>query len=135
MIEAKDYIKAFKELVKEDIDTPILGVCLGHQAICEAFGGKIVHANKIMHGKKDLINIDNNVSIFEGLNDQIYAARYHSLIATDIPDILEVIAYNDDGIMGVKHKTKKIYGIQFHPESVMTEDGIKIIRNFLREGK
>ncbi len=125
-----------EELVKNLDDTPLLGVCLGHQAICEAFGSKIVHAPKIMHGKKDLISVDNKCLLFKGLDSEIEAARYHSLVAIDLGKDLDVIARSKDGdIMGVKHKTKKIYGVQFHPESIMTKDGIKILRNFLSEGK
>jgi len=122
------------DLVKEIDNIPILGVCLGHQAICEAFGAKIVHAPEIMHGKKDLININNNVGLFNRLGDKIVAARYHSLVAIDIPDTLDIIAKINDGlVMGVKHKTKKIYGIQFHPESILTPVGKIIIQNFLKE--
>lgn len=125
-----------EDLVKNIDNTPILGVCLGHQAICEAFGADIVHAPTIMHGKKDLINVDNNSPLFNGLNDKIVAARYHSLVATNIPSSLEIIASSKDGlVMGVKHKNKKIYGIQFHPESILTPAGKIIIKNFLKEGK
>lgn len=125
-----------EELVTKIDNTPILGVCLGHQAICEAFGAKIIHAPQIMHGKKDYINILNKNPLFYGLNDKIVAARYHSLIASNIPECLEVIATTNDGlVMGVKHKEKKIYGIQFHPESILTKAGKNIIKNFLKEGK
>ena len=125
-----------EELVKNIDNTPLLGVCLGHQAICEAFGADIIHAPTIMHGKKDLINISNHNALFNGLNDKIIGARYHSLVATNIPECLEVIASTKDGlVMGVKHKEKKIYGIQFHPESILTPAGKIIIKNFLKEGK
>lgn len=124
-----------EDLVKE-IDIPLLGVCLGHQAICEAYGAKIIRAPEIVHGKKDLINIDNSCHLFNGLNEKIIAARYHSLIASDLPDSLKVIATTKDGIvMGVKHESKKIYGIQFHPESILTPVGKIILKNFLKEGK
>ena len=124
-----------EDLVKE-IDIPLLGVCLGHQAICEAYGAKIIRAPEIVHGKKDLINIDNHCHLFNGLNEKIIAARYHSLIASDLPDSLKVIATTKDGIvMGVKHESKKIYGIQFHPESILTPVGKIILKNFLKEGK
>ena len=114
------------------IDKPILGVCLGHQAICEVFGSNIIHAPVIMHGKKDLINVDNTKTLFKGLDNKIEAARYHSLVADKVTSELIVTATSEDNlIMGVEHKTKKIYGIQFHPESVMTKDGMKIIKNFL----
>ena len=114
------------------IDKPILGVCLGHQAICEVFGSNIIHAPVIMHGKKDIINVDNTKTLFKCLGSKIEAARYHSLVADKVTDELIVTATSNDGlIMGVEHKTKKIYGVQFHPESVMTKDGMKILENFL----
>ena len=125
-----------EDVIRNIDNIPILGVCLGHQAICEVFGADIVHAPTIMHGKKDLINIDNHNPLFNGLNDKIVAARYHSLMATNVPDSLKVIATSRDGvIMGVKHKDKRIYGIQFHPESILTPTGKIIIKNFLKEGK
>ncbi|GAB6180870.1 aminodeoxychorismate/anthranilate synthase component II [Desulfotomaculum defluvii] len=121
--------------VKEKI--PILGVCLGHQAICEAFGAKITHAKKLMHGKKSTIHIANSTEIFLGLPPLIEAARYHSLIVekTDIPDELLVIAEDQAGeVMGVKHRDYQIYGLQFHPESILTPHGKSIIANFLGLG-
>ncbi len=125
-----------EDVIRNIDNIPILGVCLGHQAICEVFGADIVHAPTIMHGKKDLINIDNHNPLFNGLNDKIVAARYHSLMATNVPDSLKVIATSRDGVvMGVKHKDKRIYGIQFHPESILTPTGKIIIKNFLKEGK
>lgn len=117
--------------------TPILGVCLGHQAICEAFGAKIVHARKMMHGKKSSIHIANGNEIFKGLPPIIEAARYHSLIAekAGIPDELLVIAEDQNGeIMGVKHRDYEVYGVQFHPESILTAQGQTIIANFLSLG-
>lgn len=121
-----------EELIKENTEIPLLGVCLGHQAICEVFGANIVHAPKIMHGKKDNILIDNSAPIFKGLSNNIDAARYHSLIAKNIPPCLSVIAKTkDDIVMGVMHKERKIYGVQFHPESIMTKEGMKILENFL----
>ena len=116
---------------------PILGVCLGHQAICEAFGAKIVHAKKMMHGKKSNIHIANGNEIFRGLPPIIEAARYHSLIAekAGIPDELLVIAEDQNGeIMGVKHRDYEVYGVQFHPESILTPKGKLIIANFLGLG-
>lgn len=116
---------------------PILGVCLGHQAICEVFGAKITHAVKLMHGKKSAINIDCDSPIFSGLADVIDAARYHSLIAKreTIPAALKVIAHDDMGeIMAVAHKEMDIIGLQFHPESVLTPLGEDIIKNFLKIG-
>lgn len=113
---------------------PILGVCLGHQSIGEAFGGKIVHAEEILHGKQTIIKINNDTKLFDGLNKEIKAARYHSLVIerNTLPDCLTVIAEDDKGqIMAVKHKEHPTYGVQFHPESIMTEVGEKIISNFL----
>lgn len=122
-----------EELIKKNDNIPLLGVCLGHQAICEAFGAKIVHADKIMHGKRDNINILNDTKLFKGLPEKIEVARYHSLVATNIPDNLKVIAYDNNGVcMGVCHKEKKIYGLQFHPESIMTPCGMEILKNFLK---
>ncbi len=112
----------------------ILGVCLGHQSICEAFGAKVSYAKELMHGKQSVCTIDNTSPVFKGLNDRIPVARYHSLSAVEstMPDCLQVIARTDDGeIMAVKHKDMDIYGLQFHPESIMTPDGITIIKNFL----
>lgn len=112
---------------------PIFGVCLGHQAICEAFGGTVTYAKKLMHGKKSLINVDSDCPIFKGLPKTIEAARYHSLSALkdNMPDELKITAMSDDGeIMAVQHKRYPIFGVQFHPESIMTPDGSKILRNF-----
>lgn len=121
-----------EDVVREIDNIPILGVCLGHQAICEVFGSNIIHAPKIMHGKRDVLNIDNTKTLFKGLGNTIEAARYHSLIADKVSGELIVTSTSSDGlIMGVEHKTKKIYGVQFHPESVMTPEGIKILKNFL----
>lgn len=122
------------ELLKRAGDIPIMGVCLGHQAIGEAFGGKIVHAPQIMHGKSDLVSLDKNCAIFKGLGDKCDVGRYHSLVIEkdSLPDIIEITAMSNDGcIMGVKHKERPVYGIQFHPESVLTPDGMKMIENFL----
>ena len=116
---------------------PILGVCLGHQAICEVFGGTITHAVKLMHGKKSDITLQTESPIFEGLPPVIEAARYHSLIARrdTVPEKLEIIAWDDMGeIMAVQHRDYPVFGLQFHPESVLTPDGETIIRNFLRVG-
>jgi anthranilate synthase component 2 len=113
---------------------PILGVCLGHQAVCEVFGAKITHAVKLMHGKKSNIRVENSCPLFSGLPEMIEAARYHSLIAKreTIPAELDVIAQDDMGeVMAVRHRRRHIYGLQFHPESVLTPLGETIIRNFL----
>jgi len=114
-----------------------LGVCLGHQAICEVFGAEITHAVKLMHGKKSDINIDTNCPIFKGLSEKIEAARYHSLIAKrdTIPDELEVVAIDNMGeVMAVKHRQYDVYGVQFHPESILTPKGKIILENFLDLG-
>ncbi len=123
-----------EELVKKNKSIPLLGVCLGHQAICEAFGSKIIHAPQIMHGKRDIVSISNDNQLFKGLSNKIEVARYHSLVATDIPDCLEVIAKDKNGlVMAVMHKEYKIFGVQFHPESIMTPEGMRILKNFLEE--
>ena len=104
-------------------EVPILGVCLGHQGICEVFGAEIVHAAKLMHGKQSTITIDNSDPIFQGLPEKIPAARYHSLIArrSSLPDTLKIIGEDDMGeIMAVRHTEYPVYGLQFHPESILT---------------
>jgi anthranilate synthase component 2 len=116
---------------------PILGVCLGHQAICEAFGGEIVYAKQLMHGKKSSIHIANGSPIFRGLPPIIEAGRYHSLSVKreTLTDEILVIAEDDCGeIMAIKHRNYDVYGVQFHPESILTKDGKNIIENFLKLG-
>lgn len=116
---------------------PILGVCLGHQAICDVYGGTIVHAKELMHGKMSRIKINNTSPIFRGLDTEIDAARYHSLIADrdTLPDCFEIIAEDSMGeIMAVKHKDSDLYGLQFHPESILTPQGHTIMENFLNLG-
>lgn len=113
---------------------PILGVCLGHQGICEVFGATIEKAKKLMHGKKSNIKIDNKTVLFQGLPATIEAARYHSLIANEetLPKELIVIARAENKeIMAVKHAEYPIYGVQFHPESILTPNGKAILKNFL----
>ncbi|MCR4925746.1 MAG: aminodeoxychorismate/anthranilate synthase component II [Clostridiales bacterium] len=115
-------------------DCKILGVCLGHQSICQAYGAKITYAKRLMHGKQSVCDVDNSDLLFKGLDSKITVARYHSLAADEstMPDCLTVTAKTQDGeIMAVKHKTKNIWGVQFHPESIMTPDGQTIIKNFL----
>lgn len=115
---------------------PILGVCLGHQSIGAAFGGKIVHAKQLMHGKTSPIH-HADVGIFKGLPQPFTATRYHSLAIEreSCPDCLEITAWTEDGeIMGVRHKTLAIEGVQFHPESIMTEGGHHLLKNFLLIG-
>lgn len=119
------------EVIKET-KVPLLGVCLGHQGIIAAFGGKIKRAPLIMHGKTSTINLDTSCPIFKGLPKKIEAMRYHSLIGETAPKILKVIAETENGlIMGVRHKSLPIFGIQFHPESFKTPSGGKILKNFL----
>ena len=116
-------------------DIPVLGVCLGHQAICAAFGAKIIHAKKLMHGKQSRVTLDTSCPLFAGLDKDTTVARYHSLAAdeTTMPDELIVTAVADDGqIMAVMHKTYPIYGVQFHPESIMTPAGMTMLENFLK---
>lgn len=117
---------------------PVLGVCLGHQSIVQQQGGVIVRAEQLMHGKTSLIMHDGK-TVFEGLSQPFVVGRYHSLCAQaeSLPDTLEITAETDDGvIMGVRHKTLQIYGVQFHPESVLTPEGEKLMTNFMRlEGK
>jgi anthranilate synthase component 2 len=113
---------------------PILGVCLGHQGICEVFGAEITRAKKLMHGKQSILSIDSSDPLFQGLEKKIPAARYHSLIARKetLPSCLTTIGTDDMGeIMAVKHKDYAVYGLQFHPESILTPNGESILKNFL----
>lgn len=114
-------------------EIPILGVCLGHQAICEAFGGSVSYAKELMHGKVSQINAMENSVLFRGIASPFYAARYHSLAAVEstLPPELKVAARTQDGeIMAVEHTAFPVYGVQFHPESVMTPEGKTILSNF-----
>ena len=127
------------ELIRESyMELPILGVCLGHQCIGEAFGGNIVVANKIMHGKTSLVN-HVNTSVFKGLKDPYHVMRYHSLVVdyNDFPEELEVTGWTFDQdkkvIMSLEHKVYPVVGIQFHPESIFTEQGSRLIQNFLEQ--
>ena len=118
---------------------PILGVCLGHQSLGQAFGGKVVRARQIMHGKTSMIR-HNGVGVFAGLNDPFEATRYHSLVVEkdSLPEQLEVTAWTEDAegkldeIMGLRHKTWRAEGVQFHPESILTQQGHDLLKNFLR---
>jgi anthranilate synthase/aminodeoxychorismate synthase-like glutamine amidotransferase len=111
--------------------TPTLGVCLGHQAIVEAFGGEIGQARRLVHGKASAISHD-GAGIFSGMPENFQAARYHSLAATRVSEDLEVSATTEDGeVMAVRHRTLPVDGVQFHPESVLTPDGPLLCRNFL----
>ena len=113
--------------------TPIFGVCLGQQAIGQALGGRVVRADRLMHGKTSLVN-HTGQGVFQGLPTPLEATRYHSLIVerSSLPDSLEITAESDDGeIMGLKHKSWPLEGVQFHPEAVLTEYGKRMLRNFL----
>ena len=112
---------------------PLLGVCLGHQAIGQAFGGKVVRAPELMHGKASEVCHDGK-TIFAGLSDHFLAGRYHSLIVEreSLPSSLEISAYTGDIIMGLRHRELKVEGVQFHPESILTADGKQLLANFLK---
>lgn len=114
---------------------PLLGVCLGHQAIGEAFGGKVVHAKQMMHGKVSPVHHE-NLGVFRGLPNPLTCTRYHSLAIDrpSLPESLQVTAWTEDGeIMGVRHKSLPVEGVQFHPESILTEHGHDLLANFLKE--
>jgi anthranilate synthase component 2 len=123
------------EAIKHFADRlPVLGVCLGHQAICEAFGATVSHAKRLMHGKSSLVDVDTKSPLFKNMTSPISAGRYHSLAAlkNTMPACLKITATTKDGeIMAVQHTDYKIYGVQFHPESILTENGNLIIKNFL----
>lgn len=117
-------------------DIPILGVCLGHQAICAAFGAAVTYAKELMHGKQSAVRFDLECPLFRDCPETAPVARYHSLAADadTLPDCLKVTAVTTDGeVMAVQHKEYPIYGVQFHPESIMTPDGKIMLRNFLKE--
>lgn len=112
---------------------PILGICLGHQAICKAFGGVVTYAKTMMHGKTSEITIDKSSALFAGLPEKFNVARYHSLVAEEstLPSQLKIIAKTDDDtIMALEHKSMQVYGLQFHPESILTPLGAEIVKNF-----
>lgn len=137
--EDKKYFGICSDVIKEiGPRKPILGVCLGHQGIIHAFGGKVTNAGCVRHGKTSPVN-HKDAELFKGVKNPFRATRYHSLVGdkTIIPDELEVIATaNDDGeVMAIKHKKYLIQGVQFHPESIMTEDGKKILENFVKQVK
>lgn len=125
-------IDVVKELGK---DIPILGVCLGHQAICTAFGATVTYAKELMHGKQSDVRFDRDCPLFEGCPEEARVARYHSLAADadTIPECLKITACTVDGeVMAVQHTDYPIYGVQFHPESIMTPDGKQMLQNFIK---
>ncbi len=121
---------------------PILGVCLGHQSIAQAFGGRVVHAKRVMHGKTSLIH-HHGSSVFRSLENPFTATRYHSLVAerASLPECLEITAWTEDEdggfdeIMGLAHKTLAVHGVQFHPESILTDHGHALLENFFKLGR
>ena len=126
-----ELIEAFKGKI------PILGVCLGHQSIGQAFGGSIIHAQTIMHGKTSKIS-HNNKGVFRGIKDPFVATRYHSLVIEKqtLPNCFDITAWTDDNeIMGIKHKELAIEGVQFHPESILSEHGHDLLKNFLDQNE
>ena len=131
--EAGISVKVIQELAGK---MPILGVCLGHQSVGAAFGGKVVCSKRIMHGKTSMIYHDNK-TIYKGIENPFIATRYHSLIIEreSLPDCLEISAWTEEGeIMGIRHKEYSIEGVQFHPESILTKLGLEILENFLKLG-
>ena len=126
-----ELVEAFKGKI------PILGVCLGHQSIGQAFGGNIIHAQTIMHGKTSKI-FHNNKGVFRGIKDPFIATRYHSLVIEKqtLPNCFDITAWTDDNeIMGIKHKELAIEGVQFHPESILSEHGHDLLKNFLDQNE
>jgi anthranilate synthase/aminodeoxychorismate synthase-like glutamine amidotransferase len=124
---SEDAIRAFSGTI------PVLGVCLGHQGIGEVFGGKVVRAGRLMHGKTSPI-LHKGRGLFAGLDNPFEATRYHSLIVErdGLPDVLEAVAWTPEGeLMGIKHRTHETWGVQFHPESVLTQQGMRLVENFL----
>ena len=126
---SNEVIRRFTELRR-----PVLGVCLGHQCIGQVFGGEVVRAPQVMHGKTSLVRHD-GAGVFAGIPDPFEATRYHSLVVEpdSVPDVLEVTAWTDDGvIMGLRHRDAPTHGVQFHPESILTASGHDLIQNFLQ---
>ena len=129
--QAGNCLKIVKDLSKK---TPILGVCLGHQVIGQAFGAKIINAKKLMHGKTSKI-LHNNVGIFKGIKNSLVGTRYHSLIIdqkTLSEDFIITAKTKDNVIMGIMHKNFNLHGVQFHPESIKTSEGMKLMKNFIK---
>ena len=130
--KAGNIIEVVQALGKE---IPILGVCLGHQAICAAFGATVTYAKELMHGKQSKVTLDTDTLLFKGCPQKDVVARYHSLAADEntLPDCLMITAKTDDGeVMAVQHRDYPIYGVQFHPESIMTPNGKLMLENFIR---
>lgn len=128
-------MEAAMELGRE---IPLLGVCLGHQAVCAAFGAKITYARELMHGKQSEVTFDTDCPLFYGIPKTAPVGRYHSLAADPrtIPEELTVTAVTGEGeVMAVRHKEYPVYGVQFHPESILTPDGKQMLENFIRQGK
>lgn len=126
-----DYPILFEVLRVYSDKIPILGICLGHQAICEYFGGNINHIGKVVHGEPTEIICDNESLLFFGIKSCV-VGRYHSWAAYNLPSQLKIVATTKDGlVMGVEHVSKKIYGVQFHPESYITKNGVEILKNFI----
>ncbi|HIY98203.1 MAG TPA: aminodeoxychorismate/anthranilate synthase component II [Firmicutes bacterium] len=126
-------INVVKTLGKE---IPVLGVCLGHQAVCAAYGATVTYAKKLMHGKQSVVKIDRECLLFYGCDEVELVARYHSLAADadTIPECLKVTAVTDDGeVMAVQHKKYPVFGVQFHPESILTPNGKRMLENFIKE--
>ena len=122
-------IDVIKQLGK---DFKILGVCLGHQAICEVYGGTVMHAKHLMHGKQSIVSLDHSCPLFDGLANEMAVARYHSLIGTDLPDTLKIVSTDNIGeVMAVMDEKNKVFGLQFHPESILTPQGSVLLKNFL----
>lgn len=125
-----DIVKSFGK------DIPILGVCLGHQAICVTFGATVTYAKELMHGKQSDVKFDTDCQLFKGCPEIAQVARYHPLAADagTIPKELKITAFTTDGeVMAVKHRDREIYGVQFHPESIMTPNGKQMLENFIKE--
>jgi para-aminobenzoate synthetase component II len=129
----KDAGASIDIVAKASGEIPILGICLGHQVIGEVFGAKVVRAKRPMHGDSSELAHD-ATGVFEGLPQRLSVGRYHSLIVEDVPDLLHVTAKSEDGeVMGLRHRDHPTHGVQFHPESVLTEHGYDMLRNFLKE--
>jgi len=121
--------------ILDETDAPVLGVCLGHQAIVDYFGGSVEYADEVVHGKRSAVEHD-GTGLFEGVEQRTEVGRYHSLVADDVPDDLEVtarlVSEEEDEVMGVRHPERPVFGVQFHPESILTPDGKRIVENFVR---